>query len=166
MMAFDIEETHEDFSRLRLRLLELYTQHIAVFTQIFPGIAELLVRLNERGIDWGIATNKPWIYTEPLMAALNIQPPAKTIICPEHVKLSKPDPESLFLASKQIGCQPEEIIYVGDHLRDIECGKRAGCITIAAGYGYIENQNDIELWNADYKVNHAQELWPIIERHL
>src|SRR6478609_10611818 len=38
MMAFAIEEQHTDFPSLRLRLLELYTKHIAVFTKPFPGI--------------------------------------------------------------------------------------------------------------------------------
>lgn len=165
-LAFLLEENHAQFEPLRQRLLELYLAHIAVHTAPFPGIFELLEKLAANNIAWGIATNKPAIYTLPLMAALDIQPAPLSVICPDHVARSKPDPESLFLAGTQLGCSPEEIIYIGDHKRDIDCGKGAGSITIAAAYGYVDAGDDPTSWNADYCVNHADEIWPIIEKHL
>lgn len=165
-LAFGIEESHEQFEPLRQRLLELYLAHLAVYTRPFPGIAELLDKLAGNNIVWGIATNKPATYTLPLMAALNIQPAPLSVICPDHVTRSKPDPESLFLAGKQLNCSPEEIIYIGDHKRDIDCGKGAGSITIAAAYGYVDEGDNPADWNADYCVNHADEIWPIVEKYL
>lgn len=165
-MAFDIDETYPNFPALRLRLLELYLDHLAVFTQPFPGVEDLLRKLAQHNIAWGIATNKPAIYTSAILLKLNLQPIPASVICPEHVTNSKPDPESLFLAAEHIGCTPQQIIYIGDHQRDIECGKRAGSITIAAAYGYIEDENKIADWQADYRVNHADEIWPIVEKYL
>lgn len=165
-LTFGFNEEHSDFERLRLRLLELYLAHIAVHTKPFPGIAALLNQLAEKNIAWGIATNKPAAYTLPLMAALDMQPAPMSVICPDHVLRTKPDPEPLFLASKQLGCAPEEIIYVGDHKRDIDCGKGAGSITIAAAYGYLDQNDSIASWNADYCVQHADEIWPIVEKYL
>lgn len=165
-LTFGILDDHSDFERLRLRLLELYLAHIAVHTKLFPGIATLLNQLADKNIAWGIATNKPAAYTLPLMAALDIQPAPLSVICPDHVARSKPDPESLFLASKQLGCEPEEIIYIGDHKRDIDCGKGAGSITIAAAYGYLDTCDSVASWNADYCVNHADEIWPIVEKYV
>jgi len=165
-IAFSIDETNTQFEPLRQRLLELYLAHIAVYTIPFPGINELLDKLADNNIAWGIATNKPATYTLPLMAALDIQPAPASVICPDHVARSKPDPESLFLASKQLGCAPDEIIYIGDHKRDIDCGKGAGSITIAAAYGYVDEGDDPANWNADYCVHHANEIWPIVEKYL
>lgn len=165
-LAFGIEESHEQFETLRQRLLELYLAHIAVYTKPFPGISALLDKLADNNISWGIATNKPATYTLPLMAALNIQPAPLSVICPDHVARSKPDPESLVLAGKQLNCSPEEIIYIGDHKRDIDCGKGAGSITIAAAYGYVDDGDDPANWHADYCVNHADEIWPIVEKYL
>jgi len=164
-LAFAIEETHENFQPLRERLLELYTNHIAVFTKPFPGIQDLLDKLAEHDIAWGIATNKPAAYTVPLMEQLNMQPAPAIVICPDHVQQSKPHPESLLMAAEFFHCAPEEIVYVGDHLRDIECGKRAGSITVAAAYGYVGNE-DINSWQADYRVEHAEEIWPIIKHYI
>lgn len=162
-LGFGIDEQHSDYEPLRLRLLELYSDHLAVHTQPFPGIKELLQSLEKRGIRWGLATNKPFVYTEPLMKALELMPAPASIICPDHVKERKPHPESLFLVAEQLGCKPEELIYVGDHKRDIECGKQAGAITIAAGYGYIEPDDDIDLWQADYRVETVAELAELVD---
>lgn len=163
-LALDIEETSPEFEPQRQRLLDLYLNHVAVHTTFFPGVDDLLQTLSAHGIAWGIATNKPALYTDALLKALAIQPAPVSIICPDHVKERKPHAESLFLASKHIGCMPTQLIYVGDHKRDIDCGKNAGAITIAAAYGYIEAGDDIALWQADYCVNHAREIWPIVAR--
>lgn len=162
-LGFGIDDKHTDFETLRVRLLELYAAHIAVFTQPFPGITDLLKTLQARDIPWGIATNKPALYTHLLLKALPFQPPPISIICPEDVKECKPHPESIFLACQQVGCAPHEIIYIGDHKRDIDCGKSAGAITIAAAYGYIGTEEDIASWQADYRVDHVSEIWPILE---
>lgn len=165
-LAFSIDEAAPEFEALRVRLLELYLTQVAVHTQFFPGIEMLLKTLSAHNIPWGIATNKPALYTDALLQAFTIEPAPISVICPDHVTERKPHPESLFLASEQIGCKPGEIIYVGDHKRDIDCGISAGAITIAAAYGYIEAGDDINLWQAHYRVDHASEIWPIIEQLL
>lgn len=165
-LAFAIDESDEQFEPLRQRLLELYLQNHSVHTRPFPGIDELIEQLAAHNIAWGIATNKPSMYTLPLMVDMNMQPPPASVICPDHVGHPKPSPESLFLASTQLGCTPQEIIFVGDHKRDIDCGKDAGSITIAAAYGYVDEGDNAADWNADYCVNHADEIWPIIEKYL
>lgn len=162
MLAFDIDDQAPEYETLRQRLLELYLNHLAVHTVFFPGIEALLHTLAQHQIAWGIATNKPARYTHPLLAALNIHPAPISVICPDDVAERKPHPESLWLASQQVGCEPHEIIFVGDHKRDIDCGKNAGAITIAAAYGYLDADDDIHQWRADYCVNHASEIWPII----
>jgi N-acetyl-D-muramate 6-phosphate phosphatase len=165
-LAFQLNEDHPEFEIRRLRLLDLYLQHIADYTRPFVGIESLIKTLEQHNIVWGIATNKPARYTNPLIQALNMQPAPVSVICPDHVARAKPDPESLFLISQQLNCSPEEIIYVGDHLRDIECGKSAGCITIAAAYGYIDEEDSAENWQADHLVNSAEDIWPIVQTYL
>jgi N-acetyl-D-muramate 6-phosphate phosphatase len=163
-LGFNLEESDSEFERLRLRLLELYSNHLAVFSHPFYGIPSLLDNLADHNLRWGIATNKPEIYTTPLINQLNLQP--DSVVCPDHVKDRKPHPESIFLASEQLNCQPENIIYVGDHERDIECGRRAGSITIAARYGYIDNSDNPDSWQATHGVDSAHDIWPIVKRYL
>lgn len=162
-LAFGVGPGDPAYEPLRERLLEIYSGHLAVYTELFPGLQRLLTQLDEWQIPWGIATNKPAAYAIPLMEQLDLQPAPECIICPDHVEERKPHPESLFLAAKQLGCEPRDIVYVGDHLRDIECGKRAGAITIAAAYGYIEEGDDVDAWGADYRVEHGEEMLGILQ---
>lgn len=163
-LGFGLQEGDDGFEPLRLRLLELYTNHLAVKSTPFAGITELLDFLQDQQLSWGIATNKPEVYTTPLLAALGLAPDC--VICPDHVENRKPHPESMHLAAKLLNCAPEEIIYVGDHARDIACGREAGCPTIAAAYGYINNHDDIDSWQATHRVEHAQEMIAIVQSYL
>lgn len=163
-LGFGLQEGDEGFEPLRLRLLELYKQHLAVKSAPFAGISELLEFIEQAQLSWGIATNKPEVYATPLLAALGLKPGC--VICPDHVENRKPHPESMHLAAKLLNCHPEEIIYVGDHARDIECGRQAGCPTIAAAYGYINKRDDIDNWQATHRVDHAQEMIAIVQSYL
>ena len=163
-LGFGLKEGDSGFEPLRLRLLELYQTHLAVKSALFPGIQQLLTLLKSKNIAWGIATNKPELYTTLLLSALKIEPDC--VICPDHVTHPKPHPESMHLAAEILDCNTENIVYIGDHLRDIECGRQANCITIAAAYGYIKEADNVDLWMATHRVEHASEIAPIIESYL
>jgi phosphoglycolate phosphatase len=81
-----------------------------------------------------------------------------TTICPDHVAQPKPDPEGLLLACSEINLAPADCIYVGDHIRDIQAGKSAGMRTLAAGWGYIEENENISEWQADWVIQDSTEL--------
>ena len=48
------------------------------------------------------------------------------LICLDHIKNKKPNPEGILMALNYLNCDPENAIYVGDHQRDIEAGQQAG----------------------------------------
>lgn len=162
-MAFGLSPDDEHFPRLHQRLLAIYSEQLAVDTVPFPGIQTVLDFLGEKNIPWGIVTNKSITYTQPILDALRLSPAPQSVICPDHVEKNKPDPESLFLACKQLDCETHEIIYIGDHQRDIVCGQRAGSKTIAATYGYVPENDDPKDWNADYYVDSAEAILPILK---
>jgi len=161
-LGLSITEDTPGFEEKRLRLLELYSEIIGTLASPYPGINSLLHALQARGIRWGISTNKPRPYTEPLLEKLNIKPAPGSVVCPEDVTHRKPHPESLYKNCKQLQCAPHEAIYIGDHRRDIEAGKRAGMFTIAAAYGYIEPDDNAADWGADAQANCSEALAEMI----
>lgn len=163
-LAFGLNEGDTGFEALRLRLLELYSAHLAVKTRPFPGIEQLLAYINDHQLAWGIATNKPEIYTTPIVQQLRLEP--NCVICPDHVTERKPHPESMQLAARQLSCKTTEIVYIGDHRRDIECGNRAGCPTIAVRYGYIDATDSADDWGAGHIVDHASDIPAILQQYL
>ncbi|QFU77790.1 HAD family hydrolase [Halioglobus maricola] len=159
-LGLDIDFEAPEFESKRLRLLELYTEVLGTEATPYPGITELLDELAERGISWGVATNKPRAYAEPLLPRIGLYCPS--LVCPDDVKDRKPHPESLYLNCRELGCTPHQAIYVGDHVRDIEAGKRAGMYTIAAAYGYIEPDDSAESWGADIIAPRSEDLINLI----
>jgi phosphoglycolate phosphatase len=163
---FAMDPEAEGFETLRLEFLERYQEHCAVLTRPFDGINELLVDIEQAKLIWGVATNKPVRYAEPIMQQLGLAQRSAVLVCPDHVSRSKPDPEMLLLACSQIGIAPGEALFVGDDERDIEAGRAAGCKTAAVTYGYIHPQDNPRNWGADVVVDHPLELRAVLERAL
>ncbi len=159
--AFNCTEQDSEFESIRGEFLELYLQNLCRQTRPFPGIQALLTRLGEQGMPWGIVTNKPSRYTTPILAALNLQPAPGTVICPDHVTNTKPHPEAVLLACQELAVTPQQTMFIGDHRRDIEAGRSAGVITVAAAYGYIEEDHP-DTWGAHHVVANADELQHIL----
>lgn len=161
-LAFGVEREHPRTQDLRQRLLELYLDDIAGDTTVFTGIERLVSTLADHNIDWGIVTNKPEPYAVPLMRHFSFASDPVCLICPENVAQRKPDPEALRLACDYAKCNADTAIYIGDHLRDIQCGKNAGMPTIAVSYGYINEHDCASKWGADHVVKSADDIWPVL----
>ncbi|MDP0562126.1 MAG: HAD-IA family hydrolase [Candidatus Endonucleobacter sp. (ex Gigantidas childressi)] len=162
-LAFNLAIDHPDIEPRRQELLKHYEKHINDLQRpspasIYPGIQALLNELEQRDIPWGIVTNKPEIYTTPLLEQTKLHSRAKAIVCPEHVTRPKPDPEALLLACHQANCSVNTSIYIGDHKRDIDAGNIAGMTTVAALYGYISDDDDPTGWQADLLAESVRDI--------
>lgn len=145
--AFGIKPDDEGFDALRIEFLDNYTAAIAVQTTLFDGISELLDALTKRGLQWGIVTNKATRFTDLLVPQIGLHS-AACVISGDTTPHSKPHPEPLFEAARRIGLAPQECWYVGDDVRDIQAGRAAGMLTVAAGWGYCGDSKPVT-WNAD-----------------
>ncbi|GGM26802.1 phosphoglycolate phosphatase [Pseudomonas asuensis] len=162
--AFQIDPLSDAFEPLRLDFLERYQHHCAVHSHLFEGMAELLADLERARVTWGVVTNKPVRYAEPIMQALGLAERSAVLICPDHVTHSKPNPEPVLLACKQINIDPQAVIFVGDDRRDIESGRAAGTKTAAVRFGYIHPDDNPAYWGADLVVDHPLELRDALDR--
>lgn len=164
--TFAIDPQAEGFETLRQEFLERYQSHCAVFSKLFDGMPTLLEDIEQAKLLWGVATNKPVCFAEPIMQQLGLATRSAVLVCPDHVSRSKPDPEMLLLACEKLGIQPGEALFVGDDLRDIESGRAAGCKTAAVTYGYIHPDDNPRHWGADVVVDHPQDLRAVLDRAL
>ena len=162
----EMDVTDPVFLAHRQRFLNTYGDNIVVDTNLFEGMYPLLEELEANQIPWGIVTNKPRGLSEMLLDALNLTERCQVLVCPEDVKHTKPDPEPMYLAAKQLGIAPEQIIYVGDHPRDIDAGRAAGMPTVLAAYGYLPpaHRADLDAWHADYIIHNVSALSDLIHQ--
>jgi len=157
-LGFDIDPGAPDYDTLRDIFLDYYERNICVYTRLFPGMAELVDELEWRGIRWGIVTNKPHRYTVPLMQALGYAGRAACLISGDTCAQAKPHPDPLFKACELIGVSPEQCLYLGDDLRDMQAANAAAMPGIIARYGYINGDASEASWNAQGGVDKPMEL--------
>jgi phosphoglycolate phosphatase len=164
--TFAMSPEAPEFEALRLEFLERYQVGCAVHSHLFDGMAELLADIEKANLIWGVVTNKPVRFAEPIMQQLKLAERSALLICPDHVTRSKPDPEPLILACRMLDLDPASVLFVGDDLRDIESGRDAGTRTAAVRYGYIHPHDNPDHWGADVVVNHPLELRKVLDNAL
>ncbi len=166
LSAFDVDPMSGEFETLRLEFLERYQSHCAVFSRLYDGMEQLLQDIEQAKLIWGVVTNKPLRFAEPIMQQLGLASRSSVLICPDHVSRSKPDPEPMLLACSKLQLDPSTVLFVGDDLRDIESGRAAGSKTAAVRYGYIHPDDNPGLWGADVVVDNPLELRSVLDRAL
>ncbi|KTC41147.1 phosphoglycolate phosphatase [Pseudomonas putida] len=164
--AFDLSPQAPEFETLRLEFLERYQDGCAVHSHLYDGMAQLLADIEQARLIWGVVTNKPLRFAEPIMHQLGLAQRSAILICPDHVTRSKPDPEPLLLACSKLELDPASVLFVGDDLRDIESGRDAGTKTAAVRYGYIHPNDNPDHWGADVVVDHPSDLRRVLDQAL
>lgn len=153
----------ETLTGFRQQFLDEYAADICVDSCLFDSLETVLEFLESHKVPWGIVTNKPRYLAEQLLTVMNLESRCAVLVCPEDVSRKKPDPEPMNLALEKLAIPrgaASSVIYVGDHIRDIEAGNSAGMLTILAAYGYVppEDQKTLKKWGADYIVETPQAL--------
>ena len=161
-VGFNIESAHPDFITLRDIFLNYYASNICVHTQLFGDTAELIDTLEQRGIKWGIVTNKPHRFTVPLMHALGYADRAACLISGDTCARAKPYPDPLLKACELIGVAPAQCLYLGDDQRDMQAANAAGMRGIIANYGYVSADVSISKWEAHASVDRPTELLDLL----
>jgi N-acetyl-D-muramate 6-phosphate phosphatase len=157
-LGFGLGPGHNGYDELRAELLRIYQDNLTRHTNLFPGMAELLGTLEQRGMNWGVVTNKPAWLTDPLMDQLGLSSRAACIISGDTTANRKPHPEPMLLACQRAGSAPAQCLYVGDAERDIAAGRNAGMRTAVALFGYLDAQDTPDRWGADTLIAHPLEL--------
>jgi len=157
-LGFNIDIDHPQFEALRTRLLDIYKANIANDTTLFPGMERVLDHIESNNMLWGIVTNKPSWLTDPLLKTLGLFQRSACVVSGDTTSNRKPHPEPMLYACKQSNSNVEECLYIGDAERDIQAGKQAGMLTMAALYGYIQEHDDVSLWGADAIIDHPEDI--------
>lgn len=150
----------EEYDALRLAFLDNYAASIAVHSRLFDGVPALLDCLQATGIGWGVVTNKAMRFTDALVPLIGLGH-AGCIVSGDTTPHAKPHPAPLLEAAQRLCTAPEACWYVGDDMRDIQAGRAAGMLTIAAAWGYCGSDGPMQ-WNAHAVARSPLELLDLI----
>lgn len=157
-IGFNIVPEDSGYEEMRDEFLAIYEQNLARGSALFPGVASLLAQIEQRGMAWGIVTNKAERFTFPLLSALGLLERSAVVICGDTTPHPKPHPAPLLAASDKLGVAAASCLYVGDDERDVQAGQAAGMPVIVARYGYLGNGKPPESWGADGYIDSPMEL--------
>lgn len=133
-----------------------YQKHCNDKTGPYDGIILLLRELKGMGVKMGIASNKVKsavvklneIYFEGLIdIAAGV----------EENKPVKPDPYMVNSMIKELGCNKENILYVGDSQVDVMTAKNSGLDMVAVLWGFRDIE-ELKEAGADRFISHPLEL--------
>jgi phosphoglycolate phosphatase len=161
--GFGLKAGDAAYSALRDEFLDLYERNLFRETKLFPGMAELLTGLEQRGIAWGIVTNKLERFTLPLIAALGLAQRAGCIVGGDTTARAKPFPDPLLEASRRLDVEPAQCIYVGDDERDVQASHAADMTPVVALYGYLGDGKPPQEWGAEAYIEHPLKLLKLLE---
>lgn len=118
-----------------------YNTHCSVKTVPYDGICDVIEYLNQNNISVNILSNKRDGFVKEL--ALHYFNDYK-LDCvygelPDVAK--KPNPEAALIIANERDINPENFIFIGDSIYDIQTGKNAGMKTIAVTWGYQPEEN-------------------------
>lgn len=127
----------------------LQTPHVP-----FSGVDEWFKQVD---IPKVLITNKPRMFTEPLLAGLGWQGHFQQVLCADDLSEKKPSPQPLLFACKKQNISPSQAVMIGDSKNDIKAAKAAGVFSVAVSYGYNHDE-PISVSQPDWLVDDLFEL--------
>jgi len=152
-IAFGIAPGDDTYEALREEFFSNYQACMTQRTRAFDGVADLIAKLQQRGLPWGVVSNKSERFCLPLTRSMPLFASAATVIGGDTTPYAKPHPAPLLEAAKRLQVAVSACIYVGDDERDIQAGHAAGMGTVAANYGYLGSQADTSAWGAHARID-------------
>ena len=103
--------------------------------RVIDGITGLLDSLRDEGYRLGIVTSRD---RRGVWEAPSMQPLAgyfEIAVTQEETDRHKPYPDPILCYARKAGTKPENVLYVGDSIYDMECAKAAGADAALAVWG-------------------------------
>lgn len=139
--------------------LDYYMKNLHNETLPYPGIEDLVHRLNERGVKIAVASNKIQNATEALMKKFFPDIPF-CAVCGNGTKFPlKPAAALVEHIMNVAGATKENSYMIGDSHTDIQTARNAGIKAIAVTWGFRPKE---DLMDADYVVDNAENILELI----
>ena len=143
-------------------LIEAYRQNLVVDSALFDGMDSVIAALDASPLRWGVVSNKMESLVHPILDHFAWSKHCGCAIGGDTLPTRKPDPAPLLLGAEQLSVAASDCLYVGDARSDVVAAHAAGMQCVAASYGYLPPGEDARAWQANYVIDHAAELLPIL----
>ncbi|MBQ8606873.1 MAG: HAD family hydrolase [Bacteroidaceae bacterium] len=151
----------ENILRIRTHFIPYYDEHNADLSRPYPGITELLLNLQEKGIKIAVASNKYQRATLKLITHYFPKIQFASIFGQREQIPIKPHPQIVLDILSQTGFTKEETIYIGDSGVDMQTANNAQVESIGVTWGF-RPQSELEQFHPNHIVSTTEEILSII----
>lgn len=121
---------------LRPEFIDYYRAHIDQHTRPYPGIPELLEKLEENGVKLAVASNKYHNGTVALITRFFPQRHFAAAFGQRDGVSVKPDPAVVYEILSLTGVDASDTLYVGDSGVDMQTARNAGVESAGVTWGF------------------------------
>ena len=130
------EKSPENVQKIRARFIPYYNLHNADLSLPYPGIPEMLEKLQHQGFLLAVASNKYQEATTKLIHQFFPVIRFTAILGQREGIPSKPDPQIIEEIAQKAKVSKEAIVYIGDSCVDMQTGVNAGVTTVGVSWGF------------------------------
>ena len=147
------------------RVIDAFRQDYGAHWQVkscpYEGVVEMLTGLQERGIRFGVLSNKPHDFTQlcvqRMLAGFSFSP----ILGQREGVPKKPDPAGALEAAALLDIPVREILYCGDTSVDMKTATGAGMVAVGVLWGF-RDEKELAASGADYLIRHPGEILDLL----
>jgi phosphoglycolate phosphatase len=150
----------EDFYQKAHQILHEIEMKAAEKGSLIPGAERALKKLGRNGIKIGIITRNCEEAVRKVFP--NINDFCDVFVSRNSVKKVKPHPDHLTYVMESLKVLGQESVMVGDHIIDIQAGKKVGMKTIGVLTGRTKKE-EFEKAGADYILRDVSEVGRLLE---
>ncbi|MCX6695634.1 MAG: HAD family hydrolase [Candidatus Altiarchaeota archaeon] len=130
--------------------------------QLHENAKETIIELS-RKYTVGIVSSAPRNALLKEVNRLGVKEYIKVIVSKNDTKETKPSPMPLLQAAKKLKVKPEECVYVGDMIEDIQATRRAEMKSIAVPWG-LHSRGRLMEEKPDYMAGKFKEIIEFIDK--
>lgn len=123
---------------------EITTKLIETELVEYPDAREVLTKLKKLGYNLAINTNRITRLTSKILKVLGYDELFDLLVCPDDVKVGKPNPEGALKAIDYFNSKKEECLYIGDNNTDFYTGNAAGIDVAIVSWGPRKFKDDVK----------------------
>jgi phosphoglycolate phosphatase len=113
-----------------------YAQHMLDHTRPYPGVREVLARLQGEGVKLAVLSNKPDAATRGLVEALLPDVRFGAVYGERAGVPRKPDPTAALGIAAELGVAPGDCAFIGDTAVDMDTARAAGMYGVGVTWGF------------------------------
>jgi phosphoglycolate phosphatase len=126
--------TEADVEKGLAYFLEYYRAHMLDNTDVYPGVREALVQLQQYPM--AVLTNKPVHFSRAIIEGLGLSRYFRYVYGGNSFESKKPDPHGAQILLRELQVAPHEAMMVGDSDVDIKTARNAGMHACGVTYGF------------------------------